>query len=459
MAVHAMQGLMGAGKSCVAVNKFLVDILTTTSRHIYTNLPLRWVGEERHGEVVMEPAQEAPEVRRTAEPPVLWRNKRTGQPAELLEVVAAATRNHGRRSEMMSRIHFLRAGERVPTDETGAPLRYQPLDEEGNAIVGAEPVEVGPKHGVREFWFFTRPNAVVFLDEVADIWSTDDRKNRPDTLKSYIRHHRHYKDDLYFFFQDKEDIDPDLRRKIQYLWTVRNSTKENLSANWMLRGVKWPFLFFIVKCYLGRSVVGKDEASMAKFLPQESWCFFPKKASFRAYWSFSEANTLPGKKAASASAKSSDFDSSVWSKLRGGLRNLAPVISIVGAIAVAIYLGLRFVFLLTGVSSDDITGKRTAPATNAPAVLTNSARVNLTNAAPAVLHLDAGTKTNLLQYGTNAAPVEVVRLTTPNRIFTTKGSYELGDTFAGGRISRIFLDGVEFEGGRRAKFKDLLLQR
>ena len=51
MAVHAMQGLMGAGKSCVAVNKFLVDILLNTNRHITTS-PCRSSPTQRSGRFV-----------------------------------------------------------------------------------------------------------------------------------------------------------------------------------------------------------------------------------------------------------------------------------------------------------------------------------------------------------------------------------------------------------------------
>jgi len=445
MAIHALQGLMGAGKSCVAVNKFLADWLENSDRPIYTNLPLRWVGEKRHGQVVD------------------GINMETGQPAELLELVADLTRNHAKRQAYMSRIHFLRPGERVPLDENGQPLRYLPLDDDGNPVPGAEPVEVGPKHGVREFWFFTKPNAVVLLDEVADIWSTEDRKNRPDTLKSYIRHHRHYKDDLYFFFQDKEDIDPDLRRKIQFLWTVRNSTKENIWDHWATRGIRWPVQFFFVKCYLGREVVGMAEDSMKRRQPQEAWNYWPSRRDFRHYWSFSQAGTLPGKKAASDKQHSTDFDPSVWKRIRGFTNNLAPLLAMLAFVVVLAFMGYQAIDFLLHPPLDKLKigpkDQRTAQTSaNPPGTFVTEARggangnaflATRTNLSP----LDAAALTNQ----TGLVSTERILLVTPSKLVTTRKTYVPGSDIDGDIIARFRLNGVVFTNGNQRFFTDIFL--
>jgi hypothetical protein len=439
MAIHAMQGLMGAGKSCVAVNKFMADILRDSERHIYTNLPLRYVGEP----------EDDPD----------WKPGSD----DLLQIVADTTRNHAKRQAMQARIHLLRPGTKVPTDDDGNPLKYQPLDEDGNAIEGADPVELGPKHTIREFWYFTRPNSVVFLDEVRDIWPTEERSKRPPDMPSYICHHRHYKDDLYFFFQDKEDIDPFLRRKIQYLWTVRNSTKENMFGWWALRGLKWPIQFFMVRCYLGRSVVGLSEDSMKRREPQESWNFWPFARHFRTYRSFSQANTLPGKKAPSAKSKSTDYDPRLWPKVAAFVGQMHVPLAILAALVVAVLLAIKGVYKLANLDSKAVASTMIkgdgrnglkgqggdSTATNQNAVAVKSER------SISRKHTDSTGE------NTNAPPavvVEKVLLSSPRWFQTTERTYEIGDKVDGRVVKRVLLDGVEFEGGERIRFRDLFLR-
>jgi hypothetical protein len=471
MAIHAMQGLMGAGKSCVAVNRFLADWLTNSHRPIYTNLPLRYVGEV--GALVHEarpgcftlallwllgllnPRWRRGLLRRIAavrlagwkERRVQWLANAAARP-QLLQIVANVTRNHARRWQMMERIHFLRPRVQQPLGDDGEPLRYVPLDEDGEPIAGAEPQLVGPKHGVREFWYFTKPNAVVFLDEVADIWNTDDRKNRPDTMKSYVRHHRHYKDDLYFFFQDKEDIDPDLRRKIQYLWTVRNSTKENMFPHWAFRGIKWPVQFFMVRCYLGRAVVGLAEDAMTRREPQEAWNFLPFRRDFATYHSFSQAGTLPGKKSASAQARSTDYDPTLLGKLQGFINNLAPLAAIAGGIVGLIgawWWGIHW--LMRQADGQSKFG----------AQVQHRTMTDQKDATPGTFVTDAGNG-DFLVSATNLPPaaktqdLERVVLVTPGLLRTTRKTYVLGDPMGDGVVRRFLINGVELEGGRRVPF-------
>jgi hypothetical protein len=349
---------------------------------------------------------------------------------------------------MQARIHFLVPGMRQPLGDDGKPLRYKQLDEEGRPIPDAPELEVGPKHGVKEFWFFTEPNSVVFLDEVADIWPTEERKNRPESMKSYVRHHRHYKDDLFFFFQDKEDIDPDLRRKIQYLWTVRNSTKENMWEHWMARGIKWPVQFFFVKCYLGRSVVGMAEEAMKLKNPEEDFKFWPWKSDFRNYWSFSQAGTLPGKKAASATAKSSDFNNSLAARMSGFLSNLGPLLAVIGAgVALILSWWWGIHWLMRQADGKSQFGTK----------LEHRSQTDQKQAPAGTFVTDAGNG-EFLVTTTNLSPaakvqeLERVVLVTPGQLRTTKRIYVVGDEMGGGLVLRFLINGVELQGGRRVTF-------
>ncbi len=430
---------MGAGKSCVAVNKFMADVLRDTNRPIYTNLPLRYVGEPDND----------PD----------WKPG----PDDIFQIVANSFRSHPARQKAQSRIRLIHPCVKQPLDEAGNPVQYQQLDDEGRPIDGAPLLTLGPKHTLREFWYFTEPNCAVFLDEVADIWSTEDRKDRPADLGSYIRHHRHYKDDLYFFFQDKEDIDPALRRKIQYLWVIRNSTKENMFQWWALRGLKWPVQFFKVRCYLGRAVVGKSEESMKGVEAQEAWNFWPWARDFRTYKSFSEANKLRGKKAPPATAKSTDYDPRLWPKIAAFVGQMHVPLAILAAVVVAVVLGIKGVYKLANLDSKAVAstmikgdGRNGLKGQGGESTPTNQ------NAATVKSERSISGKQAVgVQNTTNSPAVAVVEklvLASPKRFQTTQGTYEVGDTIDGRVIRRVLLDGVEFEGGERRRFRDLFLR-
>lgn len=416
MAIHAIQGLMGAGKSYVAVNRWLREELESSTRHIYTNLPLARVDES-------DPESD------------YW-------------IVRELYKKLPNRRAAMARIHKLISKERIPTDELGNPLTYQPLDEEGEIIEDALPVVLGLKHGVKEFWYFTQPNSVVFLDEVADIWPTEERKNRPDSMKSYIRHHRHYKDDLFFMFQDKEDIDPDLRRKIQKLFICENSTKRNMFDNWMFRGLKWPIQFFMVRGYLGRAAVGLAEDSMKRLTCEDSFWVFPKRIGYRNYHSFSQAGTLQGKRAATQAALSSDFNPSLWPKVKDFVRNIGPLAGVCGLVlglAFGGFIGIRAMLqagkqtsYMGGTNGVSSVGSNTVSVAVVPSVSAGTNSVGSTNV------VDLGEK---LVFA-NAAYVK-----------TTKRTYAKGDKIGDETIASVMLNGVAFESGTKRTFAVLFPRR
>jgi hypothetical protein len=399
MAINVMQGLMGAGKSYVAVNRFMPDFLLNTNRPIYTNLPLE------------------------VDKFLLW----------------LAPKNPVLREQLRARIFFLEDKDKEAFDEEGKSL--------------------GTFHGVREFWYFTQPNAVVFLDEVADIYDATNHRSRPVTLGSYINHHRHYKDDLFFFCQDRDDIDVKIRRKIQYVWTVRNSTKENMfgQVRW-LRGLKWPVQFFFVKCYLGTDVLKLDARQIREVTTEQGFLVWPKSRGFKNYRSFSASQSLPGKKLASDSQQSTDCDPSIWNKVKGvlpslGLLGMLVIAGLVGAAVVG-----RSVFGLLRIDSSDVarTGLIGASA-KAPTIVEDQednprAGTNfLAAVGPPVPAVPAVGGTNEI-VPIPAPDVERLVLVTSGRAVTMKGKkknvYVSGSKIGSNTVAHIFLEGVRFSSGR-----------
>lgn len=426
MSLNAIQGLMGAGKSYIAVNDLLPQFLRETRRPIYTNLPCDGL--------------------------------------ELDSLLLSISTSPVRQQEMRDRIHFL--PRKVGTREKCVDY----TDDEG--VV--HPGEVHDR--LAEFWFFTRANAIIILDELADIYGSDDyakRKDESPTLKSYMLHHRHYKDDLYFFCQDRKDIDCKIREKLQYVWTVRNSLYENVFKWWGLRGLKWPVQFFIVKVYLGPRVLKMDSMRTDACEPERSYRVWPKKSGFRNYRSFSASSKLAGKALPSAEDVSSDCDPSVWNRMRNWSRQWAMLATMGSALAAAIYFGTTSLWAMTSISSADIERQMFAKKgtnENRAALVSGSEKTGAKRAgvlADNVPQHEAATN-SLPKAGASVeaghakdsggiVEGERVRLVTPDRFITTKGKvYEIGSMVGGKRIARFIVHGVEFEGGGSARYDDVI---
>jgi hypothetical protein len=375
MALHSIQGLMGAGKSYVAVNKFLVDYLRESERHIYTNLPLN------------------------LEKFVAWVDPKPAKWPALRE-----------------RIHILEN------------KMVEAFDGNGQSL--------GEKHQLKEFWRFTQPNAVILLDETADVFNAQAWKERPEELTSYINHHRHYKDDLYFFCQDRDDIDVQIRRKIQYAWLVRNSLVENISNHPLMRGMKWPCQFFMVSCFSGPEVLGKNAAATVKVQPMHSFSVWPKAAGFATYESFSASQSLPGKMTAASGAKSGDYGRTVKSQWAAFFSRapmfFAAAVAIVGVVAAVLYVGagmMRGTATSVGVSAAGAVSAGSNALQNAGGA-TNEAQV-----------------TEAKETHEKSDTVERLVFVGPSYVRTSQRTYRRGHELSGRRISRIFADGVRFDGG------------
>jgi len=415
MAIKAIQGLMGAGKSNVAVNVWMREALVETNRHIYTNLPLKRVDES--------------------------------DPESDYVLVRQITGNLARRAALMARIHKLVPKMMIPRGEDGKPVSYLPLGDDDLPIEGAERIELGPKHGVREFWYFTRPNAYVFLDEVADIWPTEERQKRPPDMKSYIRHHRHYKDDLFFMFQEAKDIDPDLRGKIQTHFFCKNSKKENMAENWMLRGLKWPVQFFMVEEYNGKSAIQATEEARQRLKKQNEVWYMAWPRTFQTYHSFSQAQSLPGKESASETANSSDFDPRLWPQVKDFVKNLGPLASMAGMIVgmgVGGYIGLMKLL--------DASKQSTAVSGLSQPASVKGNGSDQAKAPPGTRLVELGINGEFQAVKTNASTVQVadretLLMATARFVRTNKRLYAKGDPIGGGKLETVLLDGVVLDDG------------
>jgi hypothetical protein len=365
---------MGAGKSYVLVNRFMVDYLRDTNRPIYTNLPIN---------------------------------------LDAFLAFAAGGKP--------SLIEAYR--ERVTIAEHG---KAHALDEQGQPILDASTGQPRQFDRVKEFWRFTEPNSVIILDETADAFNSQAWKERPEELQSYINHHRHYKDDIFLCCQDRDDVDVQIRRKVQYVWLVSNSLTENISEHRLFLGMKWPLQFFMVRCFSGPQVMGKNAAATSRVAPiNPTMIVWPRQGGFRNYQSFSASTSLPGKKMSKEGQKSGDVGqglTSQWGAFFGRIpAMLAGLVGLVGlVVAVAFMARVYFQNLkseIGGVQSENVATNIVGGVTNAPSV-------------PGV-----------------ASNRERLVAAFPDRVVSNLREYRRGDSLGGRGIRAIGWDGVLWDDG------------
>lgn len=444
MSLYAIAGSVGAGKSFCAVNSLMADVIRNTRRHVYTNLPcdqdelewyLSWLAkspslreEYRKRLHFLYPGKEEAWEEYWAEP--FWLNERK-------EVVPRdcwprnAERAKGRGWEF---------GEK----ELPWPVDLDQEAEYRRAGHVKRKRSLGLHDRVAEFWFFTEPNAVIFLDETADIFNALKSKDRPETLQSYINHHRHYKDDLYFFMQAVDDIDVQVRRKILYLYYVENMKTVPMFNHWTLRGLRWPIQHFRVRQYLARKVLrgGQD---YDRFEPLNGWKVWPSRRKYKNYRSFSAAQSLKGKKLPPQGAASTDMDTP-WMRVREWVFNLGQPLAVLGAIGVGIYMGIRFLYALAGLDSTSVgqmmglDKATTNGAVNVTATTTNQSVVVQTNvvAVPAVPD--------------PPKPVERVILVTSVGVHTTERYIGPGSVVGSNVVAGVVRDGLRWVNGGGASW-------
>lgn len=288
MSLNIITGLMGAGKSYVAVNWILADELKRTERDIYTTLPVK-----------------VDKIARLVGGKSLAKQKRISE-----------------------RIHILKDEPAQVHDKDGNPIwkREPVLDEAGNVIRPGEPLELNQ---ARCFWRFTRPNSLIIVDECADLWesgkyqATDKLGLEEGEFGVYLRQHRHYKDDLWMICHNLSDIDRNMRKKFHFVWTIANSRNEPIFDNAWFRNIRWPVQFFIVRQYTA--------ADLKK--PLDIHHVNPLASGFELYDSFSAASRLPGKELPDEGAKSADYKPSIMGRVKEFFRSIRKA---------ALYLGMIF---------------------------------------------------------------------------------------------------------------------
>lgn len=405
-------GLMGAGKSYVAVNRILRMFLEDTNRPIYTNLPIEL-------------------------------------DALLLDI---APRNPARREAYRERITFAPS---VPGEVC------EVVNPENGEVVGTF-------DRLLEFWYFTEPNSVVILDECSDLYSTDQRNERPATMVTYLNHVRHYKEDVYFFLQDASELDPRLRKKVGYVWVLENSTMRNIADVWMLRGLKWPVQFFFTEIYLGTELLsfnGSPYLARCKCRVQQQYTIWPRARGFKNYRSFSATATLPGKATAKESDTCGEFEPGIWPRVRDFFGNSGTLLAMLGGIVTAIWLGIRGVYALAGVNSSDVGG-----------VLGQPVEKGKSNAVPVAV---VGDGTNRLAVAsvpgvasTNVGPASAAGPVVNRRLvwasgqrarFSDGSTLEVGGTWIDSGRVRVVVAlrpcGVECADGESVPWADVLVSR
>jgi len=417
--LSAIQGLMGAGKSYMAVNWLLPRYLLGTGRHVYTNLPIDGAEGER--------------------------------------LICSLARNPIKQAELRARIHFLpkAVGEvgTVTDEDTG--------------------LTAGEHDRLSEFWFFVEPNSVVILDEAADIWPAKEQRTNAPTLLSFINHSRHYKIDLYVFTQHVDDLDPRVRRKIHHTYLVANSVWENMFEHTFFKGMRWPIQFFMVKQYLGPDVIGMSWRAAKKVATLNSWHIWPRAKGFRHYRSFSEAGKLPGMRRAREDSESEDLKS-VGARV-GMMAEGFWRLTMYGAMAVVgAYMGWRFLYGLLHAGDNHAVDQGLASAfdlTNGPPSeggaggrAARAGRIAQTNQEVSVVIPGAAP---VLASAVNPGVVgqqkkeviepELIRFVTSGYAKTTRGRrIGVGSVVGGITVQRLSIGGVESSEGRQVSWDDLL---
>jgi len=357
MSLNAFEGDYGAGKTYVAVNGLQADFLRNTERPVYTNLPCDGDQLEYYLADLTSSVAKRDEIRKRlyflkpGEEEAFQEYWVEEIKAELTEAAYVASGRDG----VTCRLVTDSVGQRFLLTEREMPWpdSEETVKEYVESGYKLRKRSVGVHDRIKEFWYFTKPNAVVFLDESADLFNSLERGEvgQRRLLQSYINHHRHYKDDLYFFMQSRADLDIQVRNKIRFVFYVENSKTVNVFKSELMRGFRWPVQFFRVRQFIGRKVMHKG-GDFDQFEPvnRPEW-FWPSARKYKNYRSFSAASTLPGKRTAANSARSSDMDYS-WDRVKQWASNLGPLIGLSGGLVVALWMGWKFIL---GMASTDST--------------------------------------------------------------------------------------------------------
>lgn len=265
--LNLITGKQRSGKSYFCVT-LLIDYLRQCSRHIYTNLPV-------NPDILCDIACGG-------------RLKYPVQYNQYLSRIHVFVNYAGRNR------HSFKEFKRLNPDFCKMHHSFYSADYKRNLLI-----PVGRDNFmIRQFWRYTYSNAVIFLDEVYEIFGAIDQLSKGREIRkemlSYAKQHGHFKDDLFLITHDPADIDKIIRKSLNKQYVVRNSKYQNIIENRLFKGLRWPVQFFMIKGY----EYGEREA-------QDQFNIWPKQRVFQCYNSFNVSDFLD-KDSASFESTSSD---------------------------------------------------------------------------------------------------------------------------------------------------------
>jgi len=157
----------------------------------------------------------------------------------------------------------------------------------------AERITLLSQEQVREFWNYSKPNSIIYLDELYEVFSAKDWKSANKELLAYTRQHGHYHDDLFLISHKTTDLNKTIRDGVNEMIVVRNTRHMNLFGDskfgkMLFPGLKFPFTEFRAYHYEEGYFNKTHDLRVSSMIET----LRPNKSIFNCYNSFSQASSL-----------------------------------------------------------------------------------------------------------------------------------------------------------------------
>lgn len=291
-----------AGKTFYAVQCIIIDFLKTSSRPIYTNLPIN------------------PDyILRTVEKNPLKRAKYADRIKIFIDTKFGSLRDFERKNPNFFRSHR-------------------------KNIISAV--------NIRRFWDYIERYSVIVFDEVYEYFgalkaSARDSENMDtrEQLLSFSRQHGHYETDIFLISHTLQDLDPFIRRGVNYLYHVQNSKYSNIFESKWTKGIKWGMIplvsqFFIIRGYENQS---KDYS--------DKWWVRSNQETFKCYNSFSNSSKIM-KLGAAGDGSGGSLDTKIKGyqfRRFGGQALISGTVLL--SLALGVFLFIKLVYSMAGVDN------------------------------------------------------------------------------------------------------------